>query len=298
MKYSTTVFLLLLLVMALSVPTGFAFASEDDRDDDDREYDDDRYDDDDRDDDRYDDDDRDDDRYDDDDRDDDRYDDDDRDDDRYDDDDRDDDRYDDDDRDDDRYDDDDRDDNSKTSERKVKAETLGFQSNIEIEIEFVSNTADTNQLIDEIIERFSLTREEAENELRMERSDDHRFEEKFNVEIEKRGNTSKVEVELEFAIDSTSKSDIVDAIVKNSQLTKEQIQEKLQIGSDSKITSSSNVMPNRSSDSSETEQLLRQENQQLKDEIKQMNQRLDDMQQVIMEQMKVIMDTLKNLESK
>ena len=259
-KYDTVMFLLL-AVLAFSIPTGLAFASEgndddrydDDRDDDryDDDRDDDRYDDD-RDDDRYDDD-RDDDRYDDD-RDDDRYDDD-RDDDRYDDD-RDDDRYDDDrdddryddDRDDDRYDDDrdddryddDRDDDrydngSKISEsfkREVKAETLGFQTEISIEIEFVSSTTDTNQLIDQIIDKFSLTREEADMELRTERSGDQRFEKKLEVEIEKRGDTSKVEVELEMMIDSTSRGEILDAIVKNSQLTREQISEQIRFDSD------------------------------------------------------------------
>ena len=134
-KYYTAIFFLL-AVLVLSIPTGFAFASEDNGDD------------------------------------------------RYDDDDRDDDRYDDDDRDDDRYDDDDRDDDrssngSKTSEffkREVRFETLGFQTEISIEIEFVSNTTDTNQLIDEIIDKFSLTREEAGEELRTERSDYQRLE--------------------------------------------------------------------------------------------------------------------------
>ena len=42
---------------------------------------------------------------------------------------------------------------------------------IKIEIEFVSNTTDTNQLIDQIIDKFSLTRE-VNAELRTERSDD------------------------------------------------------------------------------------------------------------------------------
>ena len=212
---------------------------------------------------------------------------------------------DDDDRDDDRYDDDDRDDDissdgSKTSgfsEREVRAETLGFQTEISIEIEFVSNTTDTNQLIDEIIDRFSLTREEADKELRTERSDDQRLEEKFQVEIEKRGNTSKVEVELETVIDSTSRGEILDAIVKNSQLTREQINEELRFdsGDDDNNASSRNEIRDNS-DSTELEK-LRQENQHLRDEIKQLDQKLDDLQQIIMEQMKVIMDTLKNLKS-
>ncbi|MDH3853345.1 MAG: hypothetical protein OES23_02720 [Nitrosopumilus sp.] len=265
-KYDTAIFFLL-AVLVLSIPTGFAFASEDNGDD--------------------------------------RYDDDDRDDDRYDDDDRDDDRYDDDDRDDDRYDDDDRDDDmssdsSKTSgflERKVRSETLGFQTEISIEIEFVSNITDTNQLIDEIIDRFSLTREEADKELRTERSDDQRLEEKFQVEIEKRGNTSKVEVELETVIDSTSRGEILDAIVKNSQLTREQINEELRFDSDDNDNNASPRNEIRdNSDSTELEK-LRQENQHLRDEIKQLDQKPDDLQQIIMEQMKVIMDTLKNLKS-
>ena len=211
-----------------------------------------------------------------------------------------DDRYDDDDRDDDRYDDDDRiSDVSKTSDffkREVKAETLGFQTEIKIEIEFVSNTTDTDQLIDQIIDKFSLTREEADEELRIERSDDQRLEKKLEVEIEKRGNTSKVEVELETVIDSTSRGAILDAIVKNSQLTREQINEQLRFDSDDNDTSSSRDEMRINSDSTELEK-LRQENQQLRDEIEQLNQKLDDLQQIIMEQMKVIMDTLANLKS-
>ena len=194
MKKHDTVIFLLLAVLAFSIPTGLAFASEGN--------DDDRYNDDDRDDDRYNDDDRDDDRYNDDDRDDDRI-----------------------------------SDGSKTSEffkREVKAETLGFQTEIKIEIEFVSNTTDTNQLIDEIIDKFSLTREEAYDELQTEHSDDQRLKDKLEVEIEKRGSSSKVEVELETVIDSTSRGAILDAIVKNSQLTREQINEHLRFDSDNK----------------------------------------------------------------
>ena len=107
-----------------------------------------------------------------------------------------------------------------------------FKTEIKIEIEFVSNTTDTNQLIDEIIDNFSLTREEADNELRTERSDDQRLKDKLEVEIEKRGSSSKVEVELETVIDSTSRGEILDAIVKNSQLTREQINEQLRFDSD------------------------------------------------------------------
>jgi len=237
-KYDTVIFFLL-AVLVLSIPTGFAFASEDN---------DDRYDDD---------------------------------------------------KDDDRYDDDSRDDSKSSDflEREVRSETLGFQTEISIEIEFVSNTTDTNQLIDQIIDRFSLTREEADKELRTERSDDKRLEEKFQVEIEKRGNTSKIEVELSTVIDSTSRGEILDAIVKNSQITREQINE--QIRFDSEDNGNNDFSRNEIKDNSDSSDLekVRQENQQLRDEIKQLNQKLDDLQQIIMEQMKVIMETLKNLKS-
>ena len=254
-KYNLTIFLFL-AILAISVSTGFAFASEgDDRDDD-------RYDDD-RDDDRYDDD-------------------------------RDDDRY-DDDRDDDRYDDD----RSKSSDffkREVRSETLGFKTEIKIEIEFISNTTDENQLIDEIIDKFSLTRDEAENELKTERSDDRRLGEKFEVEIEKRGNTSKIEVELETVIDSTSRGEILDAIVKNSQLTREQINQQLRFEYDERDTSFSRYEIQDDLDSTELEK-LRQENQKLKEEIKQLKQQLAERHSIIMEQMNVIMETIKNLKS-
>ena len=298
MKKHYTAIFFLLAVLALSISTGFAFASEDNGDDrydddrydddrydddrydddrydddrydddrydddrydddrydddryDDDRYDDDRYDDDRYDDDRYDDDRYDDDRYDDDRYDDDRYDDDRYDDDRYDDDRYDDDRYDDDRYDDDRYDDDRISDGSKTSEffkREVRSETLGFQTEIKIEIEFVSNTADTNQLIDEIIDKFSLTREEADDELRTERSDDQRLGKALEVKIEKRGNTSKVEVDLETVIDSTSRGEILDAIVKSSHLTREQINEQLRFDSDKKDGDSNDDDPYQSRD--------------------------------------------------
>ena len=246
--------------MVISIPTSVAFASEDnDRDDHDR--DDDRYDDD-RDDDRYDDD-----------------------------------------RDDDRYDDDRISDGSKTSDffkREVKAETLGFQTEIKIEIEFLSNATNTDQLIDQIIDKVSITRDEADRELRIERSDDQRLEEKLEIEIEKRGNnTSKVEVKLETIIDSTSRGEILDAIIKNSQLTRAQIDQHLRFDSsdddsNDNTTITRNEIKDSNSNPSETER-LRQENQQLRDEIKMLNQKLDDMQQVIMEQVKVIMVTLANL---
>ena len=106
-----------------------------------------------------------------------------------------------------------------------------------------------------------------------------------------------MEVELETVIDSTSRGEILDAIVKNSHLTREQINEQLRFdsGDDDNNASPRNEM-RINSDSTELEK-LRQENQQLRDEIKQLDQKLDDLQQIIMEQMKVIMDTLKNLKS-
>ena len=148
---------------------------------------------------------------------------------------------------------------------------------------------DENEVIDDAEVRREITLKVGEEQARLEK--------KLEVEIEKRGNTSKVEVELETVIDSTSRGAILDAIVKNSQLTREQINEQLRFDSDDNDNNDFSRNEMRiNSDSSELEK-LRQENQQLRDEINQLNQKLDDLQQIIMEQMKVIMDTLKNLKS-
>ena len=199
---------------------------------------------------------------------------------------------------------------TETPELKIKAETLGDQSEVKVELEFSSGTIDVDSLIAEIIEEFSLTREQADEALKIEEEDDEELKEKFEVEVEIEDGVSEVEVELRFVLDSTDREDILDAIVENTKLTKEQIQDGLELeieeetetfegGGSSEATSEGIFSEPETRDVEDSVlaelERLQQENQQLRQEIEKLQQKLDDLRQVIMEQIKVILDTLSSL---
>ena len=200
--------------------------------------------------------------------------------------------------------------NTETPELKIRAETLGDQTEVKVKLKFSSGTTDIDSLTDEIIEEFSLTREQADAALTIEEGDDDVLKEKFEVEVEIEDGISDVEVELRFVLDSTDREDILDAIVANTQLTTEQIQNNLDLEIEEETetfegSGSSEVTPEgilSELDTSDVEdsvlaelERLQQENQQLRQEIEKLQQKLDDFQQVIMEQIKVILDTLASL---
>jgi len=108
-------------------------------------------------------------------------------------------------------------------ELTVRAETIGDQSEVKIKLEFLTENTDQGLIIDEIIENFALTYEEAEKALKIEEKDDNELEEKFEVEIEIGNEYSEVEVELRFVLDTIDRKMIVDAIVQKTQLMTDQI---------------------------------------------------------------------------
>jgi len=109
-------------------------------------------------------------------------------------------------------------------ELTVRAETLEDQSEVKVKLEFLTKNTDLVLIIDEIIENFALTYEEADNALKIEEEDDNELEEKFEVEIEIGNEYSEVEVELRFVLDTIDREMIIDAIVQKTQLTTEQIE--------------------------------------------------------------------------
>ena len=119
--------------------------------------------------------------------------------------------------------------NTETPELKIRAETLGDQSEVKVKLKFSTSNTDIDSLIDEIIDEFSLSREQADDALKIEEEDDGELEEKFEVEVEIKDGIADVEVELRFVLDSTDREDILDAIVENTQLTTEQIQGSLDL---------------------------------------------------------------------
>jgi len=199
---------------------------------------------------------------------------------------------------------------TETPELKIRAETLGGQTEVKVELEFYSGTTDIDSLIDEIINAFSVSREQAVEALKIEEEDDEELEGKFEVEVEIEDGVAEVEVELRFVLDFIDREDILDAIVTNTQLTKEQILAGLELeieevtepieGDNSGELTLEGIFTEQENSNTENSDLtelerLQQENQQLRQEIERLQQKLDDLQQVIMEQIKVILDTLSSL---
>lgn len=202
---------------------------------------------------------------------------------------------------------------SDTLEKKLRASTLGDSSEVKIELEFVTETTDSELLIDEILENFVVTQEEAEDALKIQIEDDDGLEDKFSVEIETRDGMSEVEVELRFVLDSTDRDEIIASIVEQSQLDRDLLIEVIETGdeSDDSFDGLTDDSDSFSDDSdfdglivdSENQELrdeneeLRNENQELRDEINDLREQLANLNTVLMEQIRVIIDTLSALKS-
>lgn len=202
---------------------------------------------------------------------------------------------------------------SDTLEKKLQASTLGDSSEVKIELEFVTETTDSELLIDEILENFIVTQEEAEDALKIQIEDDDGLEDKFSVEIETRDGMSEVEVELRFVLDSTDRDEIIASIVEQSQLDRDLLVDVVETGDESDdsfdgLTDDSDSFSDDSDfdgliDDSENQELrdeneeLRNENQELRDEINDLREQLANLNTVLMEQIRVIIDTLSALKS-
>lgn len=202
---------------------------------------------------------------------------------------------------------------SDTLEKKLRASTLGDSSEVKIELEFVTETTDSELLIDEILENFVVTQEEAEDALKIQIEDDDGLEDKFSVEIETRDGMSEVEVELRFVLDSTDRDEIIASIVEQSQLDRDLLVDVVETGdeSDDSFDGLTDDLDSFSDDSdfdglivdSENQELrdeneeLRNENQELRDEINDLREQLANLNTVLMEQIRVIIDTLSALKS-
>ena len=111
--------------------------------------------------------------------------------------------------------------------RVLSANAIGEQTQIEIKTIFSMGTTDKNEMIDEIINNFSLTREDAETILQSETAETE-FEEKFETMITSKQCISQITTDLVFIIDTNDKEKILDEIVTHSQLTNRQIKQVLE----------------------------------------------------------------------
>ncbi|WP_148702727.1 hypothetical protein [Nitrosopumilus piranensis] len=188
-----------------------------------------------------------------------------------------------------------------TLEKELRVSTLGDSSEVKMEVEFVTDTVDSDVIIDEILENFLVTQEEAEDLLKIQTEDDE-LEEKFKVEIDSRGGISEVEVELRYVLDSTDRNEIITSIITQSQLDRDLILDAIDSQNDSDDSDSfednSDVITDQTFDDSELVDLraenraLQEENQILREEVNDLREELANLNQVLMEQIRVIMDTL------
>ena len=111
--------------------------------------------------------------------------------------------------------------------RVLSANTIGEQTQIEIKTIFSMGTTDKNEMIDKIINNFSLTREDAETILQSETVETE-FKEKFETLINSKQCVSQITTDLVFIIDTNDKEKILDEIVTHSQLTNRQIKQVLE----------------------------------------------------------------------
>jgi len=115
--------------------------------------------------------------------------------------------------------------------RILSANTVGEQTLVEIKITFSIGTTNKDEMIDEIINNFSLTREDAETILQSETVETE-FEEKFETMITSKQCISQITTDLVFIIDTNDKEKILDEIVTHSQLTNKQIKKVLEFDID------------------------------------------------------------------
>ena len=111
--------------------------------------------------------------------------------------------------------------------RILSANTVDDQTVVEIKTTFSMGTTNIDEMVDEIINNFSLTREDTETILQSEAVETE-FEEKFETMITSKQCVSQITTDLVFIIDTNDKEKILDEIVTHSQLTNKQIKKVLE----------------------------------------------------------------------
>ncbi|HIG52150.1 hypothetical protein CXT76_01445 [Candidatus Parvarchaeota archaeon] len=116
----------------------------------------------------------------------------------------------------------------------IKAKIIGESSIVKIEKRFTTRTSNKEEIIDQIIEKFSISEEYANNYLKIEREDSEELDEdiglKIKIDIKEKDGIAlaKVKVKLKFR-NGIEKELMVQEIVQKTILTREQILEALVI---------------------------------------------------------------------
>lgn len=113
---------------------------------------------------------------------------------------------------------------------KVRAETEGTISIVKLETKFETTTTDKTALVNEILDKFSLTKEQAESGLRIETGDIGNDNDRLEIKVKNKDAKMEVEVKLRFLISSTDRATLVSEIEKRTKLDKTAVQTAVETG--------------------------------------------------------------------
>lgn len=107
---------------------------------------------------------------------------------------------------------------------KVEVEVEDGIAEVEVKLKFILNSVDREDILDAVVERSQLTREQVGNALEFEAE-----EEELEIEVEIENGEAEIEVkiggeELEFTLETANREAIISEIIERTGLTREQIE--------------------------------------------------------------------------
>lgn len=121
---------------------------------------------------------------------------------------------------------------------EVKAQIKGTQTEVQIKKVFYTTTTDKDELILEVVEKFSLDKDTASSLLKIEKEDSEDNEEnqetseqseRLEISVSLNNQFTVVRVEKKFVLNTTDKAEILDAIVEKSQLSVDDVKSVMKI---------------------------------------------------------------------
>ena len=113
-------------------------------------------------------------------------------------------------------------------ELKIKAEIVGNQSVVEVKNEFLLNTIDKNEIVNQIIEKIRLNRSQVEELIEFEIGEELESD-KFKIEAKAEDDLTEVEFRLKFTLNTTDNETIINDILSRTTLTTAQVESVLKL---------------------------------------------------------------------
>lgn len=109
---------------------------------------------------------------------------------------------------------------------KVKVEVEETKTKVEVELKFILDTTDRESILNAVVEKSQLTKEQIEEVIKFEVDDE---DEELEIEAEIEKGLAKVKVDLagedlEFIIETTDREVVISEIIKRTGLTREQVE--------------------------------------------------------------------------